>query len=741
MQDALLKNLVVADFGTGRSGALTARFLADLGARTWRVEPESGDPFYDVYPAYRAWQAGKTLSVARDVQTALTQMASIIATADICIIGGEDYPDLAWRPDVDALAEAHPRLIILDVGGARKGGAGKSQPAVEILAQARTGLVFEQHADRPSVFAFPAGSYGAVLEGLIGVAAALCERETSGLGQVVSTSLDEGVLTWLRQIWYDFPRPDEVIDGKTPKGVHPLIFKCRDGDYIHFVLGAINSRKHVYEILGIENPSPSLEDDPHGLPTLARGIRDFCGDIDLLQGHVANWRRSELLAELWARGVPAEAVGLPGECWDDAQTRYNGIIAQDDDGGRRVGLPFRLARFAETDAAATDQTPGQAGPLDGLRVLDLGSFIAGPHSSLPLVDLGADVIKVETPGGDVMRRYFRAYTASSRGKRSLAVDLKSAEGREILLKLCRTADMVHHNFRPGVTRRLGIEADTLRQANPGLIVLETAGYGVSGPNATRGGFDMIFQAFCGHEHLASGQGNAPENYVLPTIDLGAGLIGAIASLLGRYAQLREGGGAVIATSLLDAGIYLLSDLVQAPDGRFSALPELRSDQTGSHPAEALYQANDGWIAVAARDSAMARRMFGALGIERVDDNPLSSWGQAEARAIAAAISPLSLSELEKRFEAADVWAAACVVDAEARILADEAYATSGAVVTSEHPSYGHTRQLGKLFSLSRSNTPASADWAAVGEHSRQLLEELGYDDTAIDRLYRDKVVA
>ncbi len=736
-------DLVIVDFSLGLASAVVTRLFADTGAAIRRVEPQSGDPSYRSYSAYPAWQKGKQVSTAGTIEIAVASVADVLANAAVCVVGGEDYPDLDWRPDVEALSRAYPGLVILEIGGSAHANAARL-PAVEVLAQAYSGLVFEQYSDRPMLYAMPACSYGAALQGLVGVLAALCEKERDGKGQIVRTSLQEGAMSWLPAVWIHSERHDPQIDFVIPKDVQPLIMRCKDGDYIHFSLGTANARLHVYNILGIEDPT--LEQDPRGMPSPARGARNFFADFDLLQQYVEKWRREDLLEKLWEFGIPADALNAPGVAWGDEQVAHNGTLVREADGLRRVGPPFRAALADVAGPVVRAPFPGTEGiagkpPLHGVRVVDMGVFTAGPHASMLLADLGADVIKVEPPSGEPMRASFRQITASSRGKRGLAVDMKSPKGLEIMLRLFASADMVHHNFRPGVAERLGIDANTLRTLNPGLIVLENSGYGKSGPKAQRAGLDMILKALCGHEHYAAGAGNPPVCYRPTTVDLAAGMIGAVASLIAYRVKLKSGTGSAIETSLLDTALFMMSELVQGADGAFLPLPQLNAEQTGFHPAEQLYATRDGWIALAARTDTMVRDLLEVLGLRDVIHKPRQQWAGAEAEILAKALLEWDSAPLRAALDAKAIWNVPCRADAERLTLHDKALQRAKTIACSDNSRYGELLQIGSLYCLSRSPLSVKGDPPTVGQHTRDVLFELGYNDKQIAALFDEGVVA
>jgi crotonobetainyl-CoA:carnitine CoA-transferase CaiB-like acyl-CoA transferase len=734
-----LDHLSVVDFGLGLPTALVTRMLADVGAQVRRIEPAAGDPFYELHPCYSVWRRDAQISRAATLAAATTLAADMLAKADVCVVGGEEFPGVDWKLDVEELARSYPRLVILEIAGYCHGTPEAKAPSVDLLVQAYSGLVHEQYTARPMVYAMPAPSYGAALQGMVGLLAALVDREQTGKGQIVRASLFEGTLSWLGHSWFMSDRSDWSMDLTIPKDVSQLMFRCADGKYLHFALVTANARAHVYGVLGIEDGAAG---SPHGgLPSLAKGARNFYGDVDLLQSYIIKWKRADLLQKFRALGLAAEPVNKPGEVWDSEQVVHNGTIWREADGVSRVGLPFEVDFNAAKEVPRGRKTSDNAPPLQGVRVVDFGTYAAGPHASMILADLGADVIKVESLAGDPIHAFYRPYSTSSRGKRHLAIDIKKPQGLQIALRLVRGADIVHHNFRPGVAERLGIDAQSLHRVKPSLLVLETSGYGSSGPKSQSAGIDYAIQALCGHEEHAAGEGNEATCYNPTTIDFAAGMLGAICSLVAQLRKERAGSGAIVATSLLETGLFLLSELIRAHDGTFMPLPKLNHEQTGFHPAEQLYQARDGWVAIAARTEEMAQRLLAALGLKTKITKPRRDWGAAQTALIAEAIAQRDAAAVLDTLQTAGVWSMPCRAHAKEATLRDPALRERGTVLSTQHARYGEILQIGSQFTLSRAKTRPSGETASIGQHSREILAQLGYGDEQIAQLYADAIVA
>jgi crotonobetainyl-CoA:carnitine CoA-transferase CaiB-like acyl-CoA transferase len=700
--------LRVVDFGLGLSAALIAKQFAELGAQVSRIEPAGGDPFHDVYPAYRLWRR-------RTMQETPDRAAAILEHADVCIVGGEDFPGVSNEQDVQALCRQYPRLVILRLV-AYPGDRPRLRPAVDLLVQARTGVVYEQFSQRPIAASFPLAGYGAALQGLIGAWVALIERERSGLGQIVTASLAAGAAMFWGPFWMKAERADAGFIGITPRDVRQLILRCAGDEYLHLTLGVPGALAKVYRVLGIADP---VDPTDRGMPDPARGPANFYGNVDLFNSFARRLSRDGLVQALREAGVPAEAVLAPGGCWIDEQTHINGIIETDDAGWSSVGSPLRLTASASSEPPSAKVSDTGAAPLAGIRVIDFGVFVAGPYASKLMADYGADVIQVEPPTGRSTLSGERTIISANHGKRSICIDAKTEAGRSTVAMLCGGADIVLHNFRTGVPDRLGLDQATLRKINPGLVTLETTAYGATGPKSRAPGFDMVMQAHCGLEHRAGGVGNPPLCCRAPLVDFATGAVGAIGLLVGLYERMKTGWGVAVQTSLLNVGTHMMSELIRAPDGAFIGAPALDQTQTGIHPAESLYQTSDGWIAIAARSAEMAGALADLLGLPLPAKR--AAWRAAERERIAARVASWSTAALLSELESAGVWAEACVRDAWETSLQEH-----GVVRTMNDELYGEVVHcIGPLVEFSRSNTVAAARLSPQpGQDGKAILAEL-----------------
>lgn len=399
-----------------------------------------------------------------------------------------------------------------------------------------------------------------------------------------------------------------------------------------------------------------------------------------------------------------------------------------------------------------------AGPLAGLRVLELSTVLAGPYASMVLADLGADVVKVEPVEGDAVRGYgppwvgpaepggerFAAYFLSvNRNKRSLRLDLRRPEASEIVRRLVARSDVLIENFRPGGLARLGFGADDLERLNSRLVHLSITGYGPDGPDASKPGYDFVAQAVAGLMSVtgfADAEGGQPTKLGVAITDLVTGLLGAV----GVLAALRSGVGQRIDVSLLESTLAMLINQAQ----NAFASGEQPARRGNAHPNIVPYETfatADGQIAVAVGSERQWPRLCAALELDELASDPRFADNDARVRH-RGELRPI----IAERFSEAD--------SAHWLRLLDEAGVPSGPVndvlaafdqpqavargmrAWVDHPRLGRLPQIGLPYKLSA--TPASIRSAPplLGEHSDEILAELGYDDAAVRRLRKEGVV-
>jgi crotonobetainyl-CoA:carnitine CoA-transferase CaiB-like acyl-CoA transferase len=382
------------------------------------------------------------------------------------------------------------------------------------------------------------------------------------------------------------------------------------------------------------------------------------------------------------------------------------------------------------------------GPLDGVRVIELAHIMAGPVCGLMLADLGADVVKVEKPEGDDSRRFLppdingesAAFMMLNRNKRSIVLDLKGKRDREIVRRLLRDADVVIENYRRGTMERLGLGYDVLRKGNPGLIYCEISGFGRSGPYADRGGFDLIAQGMSGLMSITGeGPDRPPVKVGAPVTDITAGILAALGICAAYARRLQTGEGQRVDTSLFEAGIvhtYWQSAIALATG--------ISPGPMGSaHPLNAPYQAfatADGWINVGAANQRNWERMARAIGAPELAVDPRFSSNRGRMENLAALVGELTpifqsrvTGEWLKLLEAADVPAGSVL--SIAGMHADPQTLARDMVVMVEHSVAGATKAIG--LPLKFSETPGSVRRPAplLGEHTGEVLAELGYTET------------
>jgi crotonobetainyl-CoA:carnitine CoA-transferase CaiB-like acyl-CoA transferase len=728
----------VVDFSQGVAGPMAAMLLGDFGAEVIKVEPPGGGRLKD-HPGYHAWNRNKqVLTLDLATPAGLAAARDLIALADVALF--DDAPGLLEALDLDAqtLTCAHPRLIHAWMPPYGTTGFWSGLPPHHSLLSAVTGMAFRQGAygDQPIHLVLPLAWYGQGVMGAAAIGAALLERSRSGLGQAVTVSGLHGLS--------EVTGPVRVLDAPplprgAPLGGSPSyrLYECQDGQWLFLGTLFANFYRLAIEAMGYGHRLEDFMVDPYFAREALEAI--------FKSRPCADW-----LLILQAAGVPCAPVG-PREAWFAGDTIAEaglrktfvhpqiGEIAIPDVPVRLSATPGEVKTLAQpienvtwTERSAEGATASdlREAPLAGVRVLDLGTVIAGAHAGGILANLGAEVIKIEPAEGDPFRSYGGAFLAYSRGKRGLGIDLKQPQARELFFDLARHADVVLDNYRLGVRDRLGIGYEALKAINPRIISCSINAYGKTGSRHARPGFDPLLQAEGGMMQAQGGL-DEPILHTIPVNDVATAAIVAFGVVAALKARERTGEGQEILTSLMAQSLtFQFAEVVDYAGRPPNAVGD--RDCVGLTALHRYYPCADAWIAIVCETAAQAAALAGVLQIQLPPDPLTEDRHGPFATRIAESLAGRSAEEVLIALLEAGIACAPCLRGHEA--FQSQWLWENGVFEFWDHPLVG--RIVGVRGYADFAATPAGFTHPTpeLGEHSVEVALEAGWSLERIESL-------
>ena len=407
---------------------------------------------------------------------------------------------------------------------------------------------------------------------------------------------------------------------------------------------------------------------------------------------------------------------------------------------------------------STARETGGPGPLAGLRVVELGTLLAGPFAGRLLGDMGAEVIKVERPGKpDPLREWGRAryqgrtlmWPVQARNKKCVTLDLRDGRGQELLLELVRVADVLTENFRPGTLERWGLGYDKLTEVNPGLVLTRISGYGQTGPYAERAGFASVAEAMGGLRHINGFPGEAPPRTGVSLGDSLAAMFAVQGILAALYHRdvLGDGRGQVVDVSLMESSFAMLESTVPDYDRLGVVREPAGTNLAGIAPSNIFKSRDDLWMVIAANNDNLFRRLCDAMDLSELADDPRFAThaargeNQEEIEGIVAAwAAERDAAEIDRVLNEAGVVCGPIYTVAE--IFRDPQYAAREMLVEHVDPEFGP--YIGPGIVPKFSDTPGAVRWSGTWEHGSHNEEVycglLGLSDAELGRLREDGVV-
>lgn len=740
-----LRDIHVVEFGQYVPGPMLGMLLADQGARVVKVERPEGDPARSE-PAFATWNRGKR-SVRLDLKTYAGRENSrqLVSRADVVI---ENFrPGVAERLGIGYgdLSADHPGLIYCSLPGYGEEHPSRNEPGWDPVISAETGFYPEtgESGGDPLFTPLPIASTFAALLGSVSVAMAINARDKTGKGQRIEVPLHSAMFTAMGSRIIKFNNYEYVDQFDFPRSVMSHPYECADGRWVY--------HHGMFERFARQTLT-------------AAGRTEWIDEVAPLFGRpvdpdtLALWqeRFAEMFKERTAWQWEADINAQGGACtvcktvdeWlvhehavsskmvEEVEDAERGRMKQPGVQVRLRGTPGKITGSAprlgeHTDEVLAELASAPARPttdnghgdimsaLQGVRVLDLCIILAGPTCGRTLGEFGADVIKIDDPTRILDPV---GYIDVNRGKRSIMLNLKTQEGRDVFWKLVENADVIVENNRKSAVERLGLGYEEVRKVKPDIVYASLNAFGYDGPWSERAGWEQLAQGTSGMQVRRGGRDGKPMLAPYAVNDYGTGLMGAYAVALALHERNRTGKGQSV-----DSGLALTAGILQSPyfldyEGyRRSDIEGL--DARGYSNRSRLYQASDGWLYLHCPDDTS----FGAMLVE-VGIDP----EHADTDMVASAIAGDTIESWMQRLRPRGVSVTPNLTMEDYRN--DPVVRNAGFIQTRDHMGWGSVDHSGTTARLSATPPRLGPPAPYFGQHTAEILAEAGYSPVEIEAL-------
>ena len=768
--EGAFQGIKVLELTRGKSGAFCGMVLADNGAEVIKVN-EIGRDSAQVDPYYSILDRGKVVYEC-DISFSERKFISLLRVADVLVSDFELSELNIGDFSCDRLKEINAGLIFCSITAYGKMGYLSEQPPVDDLIKARTGFCSSMpgFSEGDTHVMHPVAELGAGVLASLGVTASLYKRLKTKCGGVVRTSLYAGCLLFSPKAEGDRVKARSVKVTAYGGGPFYSVFECMDGEWLQ--LGCIHGGfvDMAATAMGISDVmlDPRFGDGRTPVDEDARAEL-----FEIVKDSIKRKTSAEWEDIFTGSGVPFALVNTAEESMTHEQVIHNKMVYECIDPilGEMLqpGIPIQLSEtpgkvkrprvikyLKDMDYSSVSESDSRSDveshetgrlPLDGVKVSDITNVIAGPVAGRLLADLGADVIKIEPPYGDISRPasgpYFHALNAN---KRSVAVDAKTDSGQGVLQRIVSDSDVLIANLRPGATGRIGLSEQVLRDSNPKLIETHITAFGWDGPFSGRPGVDPLAQAWMGLQ-MAQGGGNERPSFLPPVAptDYTAGAMGALGAVMGLFVAEKYGYGQNVQTNLLNAGCFLTEGDFSKYSGKSSRRLSDKA-QKGLSDFHRLYETADGWLYISAEEMRPANDLLEIVGLKhkykicseffRSHSAGHSDMGDE----IQKVMRVYGTSHWCTILDCKRIFHAPSVPFYDRVFFEDSQAADNGMIVKCELDSGEKYSYSGNLIQFDEVNESEFVPTPLLGEQSLEILTEVGFQIGEINSLINENVI-